>query len=304
MLYNLVMRFQKTLKREVFCEGIGLHTGVDVSLRLLPAPPESGIVFWRRDRGILIRADAFSVNETSFATTIGSGVTRIKTVEHLLSAISGLGIDNLLIEVNGPEIPILDGSSAPFVRLMLKAGIVSQSAAKKKIKIIKPFEFKEGSSELWVSPYEGTFITYKSSYKHKLLGNQSLSINLDEEVYIKEIAPARTFGFLKDVELMRANGLAKGGSLENAVLFDENGVINEDGLRFKDECIRHKVLDLIGDLSLLGYPIEGKIVAIKTGHSVNIKFLRALLSMPDCWQIESDEPSIMPLPIYSQQNLI
>ena len=302
------MRLQRTIKNEAALEGIGLHTGVQTAIRLAPAPADTGVVFWRKDRNVLIKADSSSVTDTAFATTLGSNnsssVTRIKTVEHLMASLAGLGIDNLIVEVKGPEIPIMDGSAHPFVELILKAGIVKQPAPRRFIKITRPIEFREGNSEICAFPNEGTLITYQTQYKHKLLGSQRLSIRLDEESFVKELASARTFGFLKDVELMRANGLAKGGSLDNAVLFDDSGVMNEGGLRFADECIRHKTLDLVGDLSLAGYPIMGHIVAMKTGHSTNVKFVKALLASPECWELAALE-ALSPMPALSfQPNLL
>lgn len=279
------MRLQRTLKKELTIEGIGLHTGVHSIVRLIPAPSNSGIVFYREDRNVFIRADINAVNDTAFATTLGSGGTRVKTVEHLLAALSGLGIDNLVVGVNGPEIPVMDGSSAVFVDLMLKAGIAKQTSERPFIRILKPISFKEGNAEIYALPFEGTLITYQIQYKHPLLGTQKKSLKLDEKTFVRELAPARTFGFLKDVELMRANGLAKGGSLENAIILTDTAVLNESGLRFQDEFIRHKMLDLIGDLSFIGFPLLGHIVAVRTGHGTNCKFAKTLLSAPECWEV-------------------
>lgn len=282
------MRLQRTLRKEVSIGGIGLHTGQNCSIKLMPAPRDSGIVFYRRDRDVFIKADLNAVSDTAFATTLGSNGTRIKTVEHILAALSGLGIDNLLIEVTGSEIPILDGSSAGFVDLILSAGIAKQAEKMPHLKILKPVLFKEGNAEICALPYDGTLITYQMLYNHHLLGHQKMSIRLSEENFIKELASARTFGFLKDVESMRANGLAKGGSLDNAIILNEDGVINKTGLRFQDEFIRHKVLDFIGDLSLIGLPVYGHIHAVRTGHTTNIKFAKKLLLSTDCWEIASE----------------
>lgn len=282
---NHDMRFQRTIRQELVIEGRGLHTGSHAIVRLKPAPRDSGIMFYRSDKGAFIKADVNSVCDTAFATSLGSNGSRIKTVEHLLAALAGLGIDNVLIEVNGPEIPILDGSSAQFVRDILDAGIANQSAKRPYLKVIRPVCFKEGNAEITVVPYEGRRLTYQIYFDHRLLGHQKLSMDLYEDKFVKELAPARTFGFLKDIERLRSMGLAKGGSLDNAVILGEHDVMNSTGLRFKDEFIRHKVLDFIGDLSLIGFPVEGHISAVRSGHSSNFKFVKKLLSAVDCWQV-------------------
>jgi UDP-3-O-[3-hydroxymyristoyl] N-acetylglucosamine deacetylase len=281
------MSFQRTLKKELVFEGKGLHTGEHAVVKLKPAPKDTGIVFCRTDKGAVISANVNSVSDTAFATTLGSNGTKIKTVEHILAAVSGLGIDNLIIEVNGPEIPILDGSSAKFVDMILKGGIARQSSERLYIEVLKPIVFKEGKTEITALPYEGRRITCQIHFKHRILGHQKMSVELEEESFIKELAPARTFGFLKDVEYLRAKGLAKGGSLENAVILGEDGVINDSGLRFEDEFIRHKILDFIGDLSLLGFPVYGHILATRPGHTANMKFIKKFLSCSDCWRIVS-----------------
>jgi UDP-3-O-[3-hydroxymyristoyl] N-acetylglucosamine deacetylase len=279
---------QRTLKTETAFEGIGLHTGRHVIVRLKPAPRDSGIVFYRTDKGASINANIKAVCDTAFATTLGSNGTRIKTVEHILAALSGLGIDNLLIELNGSEIPILDGSSSGFVDIILKAGVAKQASKRPHLKITKPLVFKEGNSEITALPYNGRMITFHIFFNHHLLGEQQMSLLLREDSFIKELAPARTFGFLKDVEYLRANGFAKGGSLENAIIIGETEILNASGLRFKDEFLRHKMLDFIGDISLLGFPIYGHIIAKRSGHTTNLKFLKALLQAPDCWEIVTE----------------
>ncbi len=281
------MRFQKTISEDLIFEGKGLHTGKNVVVRLRPAPKDSGVVFLRTDKGAFISATINAVSDTTFATTLGSNGTSIRTVEHLLAALAGLEIDNVIIEVDGPEIPILDGSSSGFVEMILSAGITVQSSSRSFIKVLRPVTFKDGKAEISALPYEGLKITYHIHYDHQLLKNQKITIELDDDSFVKHLAPARTFGFLKDVEHLRSMGLAKGGSLDNAVILSETGVINTTGLRFRDECIRHKVLDLIGDFSLLGFPIQGHLVASKSGHLANIKFLRKFLASADCWQIVS-----------------
>ena len=282
------MRFQRTIKQEVSFEGVGLHTGVNVLVRLKPAPRDTGIIFQRIDKNIMIGANVGAVVDTAFATSLGYNGTRIKTVEHILAAISGLGIDNLLIELDGSEIPILDGSSTELIDIILKGGIAKQGKKRPYMRIIKPVLFEDGHSEIAAFPYDSRRLTYRIHFNHHLLGEQMLSIELTEENFIKEVAPARTFGFLKDVEYLKANGLAKGGSLDNAIVLGDNGILNKSGLRFKDEFVRHKMLDFIGDLSLIGFPVYGHIMANKAGHSTNIKFIKKLLSSTDCWEIVSD----------------
>jgi len=283
------MRYQRTLKKSVTFKGKGLHTARTTTVTLKPAPKNTGIVFIRTDRNTIIKANISSVVDTAFATTIGYNGTRVKTIEHLLSALAGLGIDNIIIEVDGPEIPILDGSSIELVDIILKAGIYKQSEKRSYIKIIKPIYFEDGHSTIIALPDNTTKITYIIHFKHKVFGPQKLSIEINEESFIKEIAPARTFGFLKNVDMLRANGLAQGGSLENAIVIDEYGVLNKTGLRYKDEFVRHKILDLIGDLALIGYPIEGHIIAEKAGHSSHIKFLKTLLTSFESWKIISQQ---------------
>lgn len=282
------MRLQRTIKQEVSFAGIGLHTGSHVTVKLRPSPRDTGIVFYRNDKNLIIRADVGVVVDTAFATSLGYNGTRIKTVEHILAAVSGLGIDNLIIELDGPEIPILDGSSTELIDIILRGGIAKQGKKRPYLRITKPVFFDDGHSEIAAFPYNGRKLTYRIHFNHHLLGEQKLSIDLNEETFAREVAPARTFGFVKDVEYLRANGLAKGGSLDNAVILGDNGVLNKSGLRFKDEFVRHKMLDFIGDISLIGFPIYGYLVANRSGHSTNIKFVKSLLSAVDCWEIVSD----------------
>ncbi|GAB4387758.1 MAG: UDP-3-O-acyl-N-acetylglucosamine deacetylase [Thermodesulfovibrionales bacterium] len=293
------MRFQKTIRKELLFEGTGLHTGEHVTMRLRPAPKDSGVVFYRSDKGAYINASITSISDTAFAMTLGSNGTRIKTVEHILAAVSGLGIDNLVIEVDGPEVPILDGSSAGFVEKILDAGIVRQDSQRLYARVIKPLVFKNGHSEIAAFPYEGRRFTCRIHFDHKFLGSQELSIELEEGSFARELAPARTFGFLENVESLRAAGLAKGGSLENAVILSDEGVLNSTGLRFEDEFVRHKMLDFIGDISLIGFPIFGHIVASRSGHSANLGFVRKFLDSPDCWEIASEADHSLQAPVPS-----
>jgi UDP-3-O-[3-hydroxymyristoyl] N-acetylglucosamine deacetylase len=290
------MRSQRTIKNEVTFEGIGLHTGKHARVTLKPASRDSGITFIRSDKNTVIKAHVGSVIDTAFATTIGRDGAKIRTVEHIMAALAGLGIDNIVVDVNGPEIPILDGSSTELISVVLKAGIAKQGKKRPYLRIKRPIIFDDGSSKVAALPYEGRRITYSIFFNHYGFGEQRLSLEIDEETFAREIAPARTFGFLKDIEYLRINGLAKGGSLDNAIVLGENGVLNSSGLRFKDEFVRHKVLDSIGDLAILGFPIYGHIIANKSGHSANIKFLKKLLSFPEAWDLILEQPTrISPL---------
>ncbi len=277
------------MKNTVSFEGIGLHTGRLSRVTLKPAPRDTGVVFIRTDRRTIIKANVAAVVDTAFATTLGYNGTRIKTVEHLLSTLAGIGIDNVIVEVDGPEIPILDGSSTELVSIILHAGISKQGKRRPYIRITKPIVLDDGHAAVVAIPCNGRRITYSIQFKHHIFDIQNLSLYLDEEVFISEIAPARTFGFLKNVEMLRANGLAKGGSLQNAVVIGDSGILNKTGLRFNDEFVRHKMLDLIGDLSLIGYPIYGHIIAERAGHSSHIRFLRKMLSSVDSWEFVSQD---------------
>ncbi|GBE02648.1 UDP-3-O-[3-hydroxymyristoyl] N-acetylglucosamine deacetylase [bacterium BMS3Bbin06] len=286
------MRLQRTIKEAVTFKGIGLHSGRLCMVTMNPASRDTGIIFVRKDRNIVIKAHVGAVVDTAFATTLGYNGTRVKTVEHLLSVLAGLGIDNLIIEVEGPEIPILDGSSTELVAITLKAGISKQAKKKSYIRITKPILLHDGNSKIMAIPYNGRRITYSISFKHSLFSLQNLSIDINEENFIRHIAPARTFGFLKNVELLRANGLAKGGSLDNAVVIGDEGILNNGGLRFHDEFVRHKILDLLGDLSLIGYPVYAHILAERAGHSTHIRFIRKVLSSIDSWDLIAEESEL------------
>lgn len=283
----MFMRLQRTIKKEAVFSGIGLHTGKLSTVHLKPAPRNTGIIFYRVDRKAVIKASIKSVVDTAFATTLGFNGIKIRTVEHLLSTCAGLGIDNLFVEVDGPEIPILDGSSTELTGIILKAGIAKQGEKMPYLKIIKPIIYEDAHSKVIGMPYDGWRITYLINFPHHILGQQKLSLDINEEIFIKEIAPARTFGFLKDVETLRANGLAKGGSLDNAIIIGDNGIINKTSLRFNNEFVRHKILDSIGDLSLAGFPFQGHIILEKSGHTANINFLKKLLSS-DCYTVTSE----------------
>lgn len=283
------MRSQRTIRNEVTFEGIGLHTGKHARVTLKPAARDTGVIFIRTDKGMMTKANVASVIDTAFATTIGYNGIKIRTVEHMLASLAGLGIDNIYVEVEGPEIPILDGSSREIAGIIMAAGIAKQGKKRAYVKIRRPLYFEDGHSKIMALPYGGSRITYSIHFNHHGIGEQLMSIDLNEETFISEIAPARTFGFLKDIEYLRTNGLAKGGSFENAIILGDAGVLNASGLRFKDEFVRHKVLDSIGDFSLLGYPIYGHIIASKSGHSSNVKFLKKLIAHPESWELVAEE---------------
>src|SRR5579871_3018737 len=273
---------QRTLKSLVRASGVGLHTGRKVRMALRPAPADTGIVFRRVDLETVVDlpARAELVGEARLASTLVRGEVKIHTVEHLMSALSGLGIDNAFIDLDAPEVPIMDGSAAPFVMLLQQAGIVEQRAAKKFARVRRRVEVVEGDKWARLEPYEGFRLAFSIEFRHPVIerSTQAVSVDFAETSYLKEIARARTFGFMHDVEALRESGLALGGGLDNAVVLDEYRVLNADGLRFADEFIRHKLLDAIGDLYLLGRPLLGAFSAHKSGHALNNRLLRALLA--------------------------
>lgn len=289
------MRYQNTLKKEVLISGVGLHTGRVINMSLKPAPRDTGVTFIRIDKNVEIRATVNSVADTTFATNLVFDGVRVGTVEHLLSTFAGLNIDNVYVEIDGPEIPIMDGSAFYFTQKVLEAGIAKQAKRVSCIRILKPIVVTEGPSQIAVMPYEGRKITCRVNYNHPSFREQKFSLDITWTNFIKEIAPARTFGFLRDVRMLRSNGLAKGGSLENAIVVSENGVLNNGKLRFKDEFVRHKILDTLGDTLLLGYPIYGHIIANRPGHTLNVKFLKKILSFPDSWEVVSTLHKLEPL---------
>jgi UDP-3-O-[3-hydroxymyristoyl] N-acetylglucosamine deacetylase len=280
------MIVQRTLDHSIRCSGIGLHSGRKIDLILHPASEDSGITFIRSDLGVEIPARAGYVTDTRLCTTIGREAAHISTVEHLLSALAGLGVDNARIEVSGPEVPIMDGSSAPFVFLIQCAGIREQSKAKKVLRILKRVEVEEGNKRCALYPAAGFKISYLLDYDHPLLRRRKVSIDFSRQAYTREISRARTFGFLHEVEALQKAGLALGGSLENAIVLDTHRVVNEGGLRYEDECVRHKILDTLGDLSLSGFPIVGAFEGELTGHDMNHKLVTTLLADPSSYRIE------------------
>lgn len=275
------MKEKSTIQKEIHFSGVGVHSGKKVDLLLRPS--SSGeIIFRRTDLDNLELALDPKKIETKSSTYLVSEECKIQTLEHLLAVLYMLGIDSLIIEINGDEIPIMDGSASPFVQAILSAGIMSLPERKKSIKIIKPFSLEEKDAAFSFSPDSGFKITYSIEYDHPAIQRQELSLSLNLENFIKEVAPARTFGFLKDVPALRAQGLAAGGSLDNAVVLDEKSVISGP-LRYPDEFVRHKILDLIGDLSLMGSPLTGHFKAHKAGHSLHLKAIHFLLDNPEFW---------------------
>lgn len=291
------MLAQRTLKSLTKAVGVGLHSGQRVELTLRPAAPDTGIVFRRVDLpqpvDIVISAEA--VTDTRLASTISSGSAKVLTVEHLMSACAGLGIDNLYIDITAEEVPILDGSASSFVFLLQSAGIALQSAPKRFIRVLKPVEVREGqgATEKWarLSPYNGYKLGFEIDFDHPAVDStgQRVEFDLGSGSYTRDIARARTFGFTKDVEMMRANGLALGGGLDNAIVMDDYRVLNTDGLRYNDEFVKHKILDAMGDLHLLGKPLLAAYSAFRSGHALNNKLLRELLSHADAYEVVTFE---------------
>ncbi len=280
---------QRTIRTSISTKGVGLHTGARVELALHPAPADAGIVFRRTDLAVpvTIAASAENVGDTRLSSTLAGGGTSVSTVEHLMSALAGLGIDNLRVDVAGPEVPIMDGSSGPFVYLLQTAGVVEQDAPKRFLRITGVVEVRDGDKWARFAPYAGFRLDFTIDFPHPVFGseNRHAVIDFAEHSYAKEIARARTFGFMQDVEAMRSMGLALGGSLQNAIVLDETRVLNAEGLRYENEFVKHKVLDAIGDLYLIGKPLIGEYAAFKSGHALNNRLARALLARPDACEV-------------------
>jgi len=291
---------QRTLKNEIRATGVGLHTGQKVYLTLRPAPIDHGVVFRRIDLNppVDIKAHALNVHSTTLSTSISSDGVSVSTVEHLMSAIAGLGIDNAIVELSANEVPIMDGSAGPFVFLIQSAGVVAQSSAKKFIRILKTVTTKDGDKTATFKPYDGFKVNFTIDFDHPVFQDRKLDATVDFSTtsFVKEISRARTFGFMHEFEYLRSKGLVKGGSVDNAVVVDQYKVLNEDGLRYDDEFVKHKILDAIGDLYLLGYGVIGEYSAYKSGHGLNNKALRNLLSQEDAWEYVSfEEESSSPI---------
>jgi UDP-3-O-[3-hydroxymyristoyl] N-acetylglucosamine deacetylase len=289
---------QRTLKKAIRTTGVGLHTGARVEMTLRPAPPDTGIVFHRSDLAhpVSIPAHAVNVGDTRLSSTLKLGGASVSTVEHLMSALAGLGIDNLHVDIAGPELPIMDGSAGPFVFLLQSAGIEVQDGGKRYLRIVAPVEVTDGDKWARFTPFDGFRLDFTIDFPHPVFGSENRNVVVDfaSDSYAKEVARARTFGFMQDVEAMRSAGLGLGGSLQNAVVLDEFKVLNAEGLRYDNEFVRHKVLDAIGDLYLLGSPLIGQYTAYKSGHGLNNKLCRTLLAHADAFEVVtfSDEKSV------------
>lgn len=282
---------QRTIKEAITTVGIGLHSGKEVTLALLPAKENHGVVFQRTDLAgqPLITATGTLVQDTMMSSNLVQGEAKVGTVEHLLSAVAGLGVDNLLIQVSAAEMPIMDGSAIEFVHLIEKAGIQEQSADKKYLKIIKPVRVEEGDKWAQFTPYDGYQLNFEIDFDHPAINKtgQVASLEVTPKNYVAECSAARTFGFLKDIEALKKHNLALGGSLDNAIVLTDDAIMNEEGLRFDDEFVRHKILDAVGDLFLIGYPLQAKFEAYKSGHGLNNKLIRAVLADASSYEIVS-----------------
>lgn len=279
---------QRTLKNVISATGVGLHTGQKVTMTLRPAAADTGIVFRRIDLGqpVDIKADPFRVTDTRMCSSVEANGAKVMTVEHLMSALAGLGIDNVYIDLTASEVPIMDGSASPFVFLIQSAGVEEQNAAKRFIRVKRQIEVHDGDKWVRLDPYHGFRVTLSIDFSHPVFDHSGKAVTVDfaDTSFIKEVSRARTFGFMHEVEYLRSNGLALGGSLDNAIVMDEFRVLNDDGLRYDDEFVKHKALDAIGDLYMLGHPLLGAFSGHKSGHALNNRLLRALLEDQTAWE--------------------
>jgi len=291
--YNSVM-MQKTINRAIEFTGIGIHTGGEIHVRVLPSDEDTGITFVRTDlpEAAGIKAEPSNVVATSYATSLGRGGAIVSTVEHLMAAFYGLGVDNVVVELDGPEVPIMDGSAAGFIEMIEEAGLRELDSARRYLVVKRPIKVADRDKYILLMPaVSGELsIDYSIDFAHSLLQSQSYSGRFSSAAFREEMGSARTFGFLKDVEMLRANGLARGGSLDNAIVIGDAGVLNEGGLRYPDEFVRHKVLDMVGDLSILGVPLIGALVAHRAGHSLNHKLVKEIMRRPGRWEITDTLP--------------
>jgi UDP-3-O-[3-hydroxymyristoyl] N-acetylglucosamine deacetylase len=291
---------QRTLKNSIRATGVGLHTGEKIYLTLRPAPVNTGVVFRRVDlpEPVEIKASPENVGDTRLSTTLVEGEIRISTVEHLLSAVAGLGIDNLYVDLSAPEVPIMDGSAGPFVFLIQSAGIHEQSAPKRFIRIKRPVKVEDGEKWARFEPFDGFKVGFTIDFDHPLFQTSTQSAELDFSTtsFVKEVSRARTFGFMRDIEMLRERRLALGGSLDNAIVLDDYRILNEDGLRYENEFVKHKILDAIGDLYLLGHSLIGSFWGYKSGHALNNKLLRTLVAQTDAWEeVTFEDDSAAPI---------
>ena len=279
---------QRTLKNSIRASGVGLHTGKKILMTLRPALADTGIVFRRTDldQSVDIQAHAEHVGETMLGTTLHKGDVKISTVEHLLSALAGLGIDNAVIELSAAEVPIMDGSAGPFVFLLQSAGIEEQKAPKRFIRILESVRVEDGDKWARFDPYNGFKVNFEIEFNHPTFKNHTQIATMDFSTtsFLREISRARTFGFMRDIESLRSRNLALGGNMDNAIVLDDTGILNEDGLRYEDEFVKHKILDAIGDLYLLGHSLIGEFSGFKSGHALNNKLLRALMTQASAWE--------------------
>ena len=291
---------QRTLKSPIRASGVGLHSGRKVLMVLRPAPANTGIVFRRTDleTPVDVPARATNVTETTLGTTLSSDDVKVSTVEHLLSALAGLGVDNAFVELSAPEVPIMDGSAAPFVFLIQSAGLEEQPARKRFVRVRRPVEVRDGDKWARFEPYDGFRLDFEIEFEHPIFRRhgQRAVMDFSTTAFLREISRARTFGFMRDLEFMRARNLALGGTMDNAIVLDDYRVLNEDGLRYEDEFVKHKILDAIGDLYLLGHCLIGEFRGYKSGHGLNNRLLRALIADAGAWEeVTFDEPSASPV---------
>ncbi|NYT26744.1 MAG: UDP-3-O-acyl-N-acetylglucosamine deacetylase [Candidatus Thiodubiliella endoseptemdiera] len=294
---------QRTIRKSVKARGIGIHSGNMVNMTLIPAESNHGIVFKRMDAGgKIVKAHNAFVNEVVLSTSIENGGVKVSTVEHLMSAFSALGIDNILVELDSFEVPIMDGSSAPFIFLVQSAGIEEQNESKKFFVIKDTVRVENNDSWAQVSPYEGFKVSLEIDFNHKKVreSGQKLSIDFAQKSYLKEISRARTFGYVKDMEMLQAKKLAMGASMDNAIALTDDDILNEDGMRYEDEFVKHKILDIVGDLYLLGGSLIGHYEGYKTGHLLNDRLLSTILKKPEAWAIETFEIENSPIQFYSE----
>lgn len=288
------MRRQQTLANSVSCSGVGLHSGHPVTMTLRPAPPDTGVVFVNRNghAGASLAASVEHLVPTELCTAISGNGFQVKTIEHILAALAGLDVDNVYVELDAGEAPVMDGSSAPFVRLIQSAGVIAQNRKQPYLKITRPLEVIDGLRRVRIEPSATPQITYAIHYNHPLIQTQTYTYEHSAHAFDREIAEARTFGFLQEVEALWARGLGQGGNLDNTIVLSQDGVLNESGLRFSNEFVRHKILDLIGDFSLLGLPFIGHIIAERSGHAMHTRLVEQILSHQDSWVLlNADEPA-------------
>jgi UDP-3-O-[3-hydroxymyristoyl] N-acetylglucosamine deacetylase len=286
------VRLQQTLANPVSCSGVGLHSGQPVTLTLRPAPADTGVVFRNGHAGSSLSASVEHLVPTELCTAISGNGFQVKTIEHVLAALAGLNVDNVYVDVDAGEAPVMDGSSAPFVRLIQSAGVISQKRRQPYLKMTRPLEVVDGPRRIRIEPSATPRITYSIQYNHPLIQTQTYAYEHSARAFEFEIAGARTFGFLQEVEALWARGLGRGGNLDNTVVLSKDGILNESGLRFTNEFVRHKVLDLIGDFSLLGLPFIGHLIADRSGHALHTRLVKQILDHPECWVLLNADHSV------------